>query len=140
FFTEDYEILLEKAFERRMVEITDLILDRTQRRMDLIKDFENLYKLLSDLVERSRDIGFSPEQEHRLNDLYEMRKNTLKREKLSEIEAILESILDAQELKKYWESTKWYLQGNRRFFGTEYELLIAQKFDAENIRVSAQKA
>jgi len=140
FFTEDYEILLEKAFERRMTEITDLILDRTQHQMDLIKDFEDLYNLLSDLVERSRDIGFSPEQEHRLNDLYGMRKNTLKRGKLLEIEGILQSIPDAQELKSYWESIKWYLQGNRRFFGTEYELLIAQKFDAANVRVSAHKA
>ena len=135
FFTEDYEILLEKAFERRMMEITDMMLDRTQRQMDLVKDFEDLYNLLSDLVERSRDIGFSREQEHRLNDLYEMRKNALKREKLSEIESILESIPDAQELKNYWESIKWYLQGNRRFFGTEYELLIAEKFDATNTRI-----
>jgi hypothetical protein len=140
FFTEDYEILLEKAFERRMMEITDMILDRTQRQMDLVKDFEDLYKLMSDLVERSRNIGFSPEQEHRLNDFYEMRKNILKREKLSEIEAILESIPDERELKKYWESIKWYLQGNRRFFGTEYELLIAQKFDATNAGICAHQA
>ena len=136
FFTEDYEILLEKAFEGRMMEITDLILDRTQRQMDLVKDFEDLYNLFSDLVERSRDIGFSPEQEHRLNDLYEMRKNTLKREKLSDMEATLGTMTDVTELKKYWESIKWYLQGNRRFFGTEYELLIAQKFDAANARVA----
>ena len=95
---------------------------------------------ISDLVEKSRSIGFSPEQEHRLNDLYEMRKNILKREKLREIEAVLESIPDVQELRKYWESIKWYLQGNRRFFGTEYELLIAQKFDATNVRVSSHKA
>ena len=140
FFTEDYELLLEKAFEKRMVEITDIILDRTQRQMDLVKDFEDLYKLMSDLAERSRNIGFSPEQEHRLNDLYEMRKNILKREKLSEIEAVLESIPDGQELRKYWESIKWYLQGNRRFFGTEYELLIAQKFDAANAGISAHQA
>ena len=136
FFTEDYEILLEEAFEKRMREITDLILDRTQRQMDLVKDFEDLYNLLRDLSERSKDIGFSPEQEHRLNDLYEMRKNTLKREKLSEIEDILNSIRDVQELNHYWESIKWYLQGNRRFFGTEYELLIAQKFDAKNASIS----
>jgi hypothetical protein len=140
FFTEDYEILLEKAFERRMMEITDIILDRTQRQMDLVKEFEDLYKLMNDLVERSRNIGFSPEQEHRLNDLYEMRKNILKREKLREIEAGLESIPDGQELRKYWKSIKWYLQGNRRFFGTEYELLIAQEFDAANARISAHQA
>jgi hypothetical protein len=69
-----------------------------------------------------------------------MRKNILKREKLSEIEAVLESIPDGQELRKYWESIKWYLQGNRRFFGTEYELLIAQKFDAANAGISAHQA
>ena len=138
FFTEDYEILLEKAFEKRMTEITDTMLDRTQSQMDLVKDFEDLYNLLSDLLERSRDIGFSREQEYRLNDLYEMRKNALKREKLSEIEAILENILDAQELKNYWESIKWYLQGNRRFFGTEYELLIAEKFDAAFSRLNKE--
>ncbi len=136
FFTEDYEILLEKAFERRMTEITDRILDRTQRQMDLVKDFQDLHNLFHDLVERSRDIGFSPEQEHRLNDLYEMRKNTLKREKLLEIEGILDSISNGEELREYWESIKWYLQGNRRFFGTEYELLIARKFDAVNAQLS----
>jgi len=139
FFTEDYEILLEKAFEKRMTKITDMMLDRTQRQMELVKDFENLYHLLGDLLGRSRDIGFSREQEHRLNDLYEMRKNALKQEKLSEIESILENIPDARELRSYWESIKWYLQGNRRFFGTEYALLIAEKFDTTNIRVSAQK-
>jgi len=139
FFTEDYEILLEKAFEERMKDITDLILDRTQRQMDLVKDFEDLYNLFHDLTERSRDIGFSPDQEHRLNDLYEMRKNALKREKLSEIEDILNSIRDVQELRNYWESIKWYLQGNRRFFGTEYEFLIAQKFDTKSAGISHPK-
>ena len=136
FFTEDYEILLEKAFEKRMMEITDLILDRTQRRMDSVKDVGNLYNLFNDLLEKSRDIGFSPEQEHRLNDLYEMRKNTLKREKLSEIEGILDKITTVQELREYWDNTKGFLQANRRFFGTEYEFEVAQKFDGTNERIS----
>ena len=140
FFTEDYEILLEKAFENRMMEITNMIIDRTQRQMDRVKDFEDLYKLMKNLVAKSRDIGFSPEQEHRLNDLYEMRKNTLKREKLSEIETVLGSISDERELRKYWENTKWYLQENRKFFGTEYELLIAQKFDAVNAAISVHQS
>jgi hypothetical protein len=122
-----------------MTEITDLILDRTQRQMDRVKDFEELHKMFGDLVERSRDIGFSPEQEHRLNDLHEMRKNALKREKLLEIEGILNKISTSQELKKYWERIKWYLQGNRTFFGTEYELLIARKFDAANMQLGHQK-
>jgi hypothetical protein len=38
-------------------------------------------------------------------------------------------INDSQELQDYWDSVKWYLQTNRRFFGKEFENLIARKFD-----------
>ena len=129
FHTEDYELRLEKAFEKRLTEITDMILDQTKKRMDLIKDFEELENLMNDLLERSWDIGFTDEQKHRLNDLYELRKDSLKREKLSEIEKILKAIGDTQELQAYWDSVKWYLQSNRQFFGKEFENLIARKFD-----------
>jgi hypothetical protein len=54
----------------------------------------------------------------------------MKREKLSEIESILKTIHDIHELNDYWDSVKWYLLGNRRFFGKEFEYLIAKKFDA----------
>jgi hypothetical protein len=129
FHTEDYELELEKAFERRLVEITDMMLHQAKRQMDLIKDFEELDNLMNDLLERSWDIGFSVEQKHRLNDLYELRKDNLKREKLSEIEGMLKTIHDTQELQAYWDSLKWYLQSNRRFFGKEFENLVAGKFD-----------
>jgi hypothetical protein len=140
FYTDDYELLLEKAFEKRMTEITDMILDRTERQMGLVKDFEDLHNLANDLLDRSWDIGFSREQKHRLNDFYEMRKDALKREKLSEIKGILDNIHDPQELKDYWQSIKWYLQGNRRFFGKEFENLIARKFDAVSAKIAPSKA
>ena len=136
FYTDDYELSLEEAFERRMTEITDKILIQTERQMKLVKDFEELHNLVADLLERSWDIGFSHEQKHRLNDLYEMRKDELKREKLSELEGILGTIDDADELRDYWESVKWYLQGSRRFFGKEFENLIAAKFDTVKARIA----
>ena len=138
FYTDDYELLLEKAFEKRMTEITDMILERAERQMGLVKDFEDLHNLVNDLLDRSWDIGFSREQKHRLNDFYEVKKDTLKRERLSEIEGILDSIHDPQELKDYWQSIKWYLQGNRRFLGKEFENLIAKKFDAANAKIAAK--
>ncbi|MFH1630492.1 MAG: hypothetical protein ABIE47_17455, partial [Pseudomonadota bacterium] len=138
FYTDDYEILLEKAFEKRMTEITDMILNRTERQMGLAKDFEGLHNLVNDLLDRSWDIGFSREQRHRLNDLYEMRKDALKREKLSEIEIFLEGIHDSQELEDYWRSIKWYLQRNRRFFGKEFEYFIAEMFDTVSARIAAE--
>jgi hypothetical protein len=137
FNTDDYERRLEEAFEKRMTEITDMILNRVENQMGLVKDFEDLHNLVRDLLDRSWDIGFSPEQKHRLNDLYEMRKDALKREKLTEIEGFLDSIHDMDELNDYWRGIKWYLQKNRRYFGKEFEYLIAAKFDAASASVAA---
>jgi len=137
FYTDDYERRLEEAFERRMTEISDMILNRTEKQMGLVRDFEDLHNLVNDLLDRSWDIGLTPEQKHRLNDLYEMRKEALKREKLTEIEGFLENIHDMDELKDYWRSIKWYLQKNRRYFGKEFEYFIAEKFDAVNAALTA---
>jgi hypothetical protein len=135
FFTEDYELDLEKAYEGRLTEITDALLDQTKKQMDLIDDFQALNNVVNDLLERSWDIGFTEEQKHRLNDLYELRKDSLKREKMSEIESMIEAINDSNELRDYWESIKWYLQNNRPFFGKEFEHLIARKFDTAIVKL-----
>ena len=137
FYTDDYERRLEEAFEKRMAEITDMILSRTDKQMGLIKDFEGLHDLVNDLLDRAWDIGFSSEQKHRLNDLYEIRKDALKREKLNEIEGFLGNVSDMDELEDYWRSIKWYLQRNRRYFGKEFEHLIAEKFDAVSAAIIA---
>ena len=129
FNTDDYERGLEEAFEKRMTEITDMILNRAENQMGLVKDFEDLHHLVKDLLDRSWDLGFSPEQKHRLNDLYEMRKDALKREKLREVEGLLRNIHEMDELMDCWRGIKWYLQKNRRYFGKEFEYLIAAKFD-----------
>jgi hypothetical protein len=135
FYTEDYERQLEKAFEKRLAEISDMILDQAKKQMDLVRDFKELNNIVNDLLEQSLDIGLSDEQKHRLNDLYELRKDSLKRHKLSEIDGILGTINDSQALQDYWDSVKWYLQANRRFFGKEFEILIARKFDELSGRI-----
>lgn len=130
FFTEDYEIELEKAFEKRLLEITEMILDQTRTQMDLTQDFQSLHHLFNDLIERGWEIGFSEEQQHRLVDLYELRKDRLKREKVLEIDGTLGTIRDLDELRVYWSTIKWYLQANRPFFGKDFENMVARKFDA----------
>jgi len=137
FYTEDYGLQLESMYEKRLTEITDKLLNQTKKQMDLIKDFKELHNLVDDLLDQSLDIGLSDDQKHRLNDLYELRKDGLKREKLSEIDSILETIHDIDELKDYWESIKWYLQSNRQFFGKEFESLISKKFDAVRSRTNS---
>lgn len=140
YYTEDYALQLKEAFNRRIKEITKLALDRVAKQMDLVKDFEDLHTLVKDLLERGWEQVFSREQKHLLEYLYEMRKDKLKAEKLQEIETTLASIHDRQELMDYWDGMKWYLQRNRRFFGKEFENLIALKFDQADAELRHSKA
>ncbi len=129
FDTDDYQEQLDQAYQRRLTEITGMILNQTKNQMNLTGDFKELHNLVSDLLGRSKDIGFSDDQRHRLNDLYELSNDRLKREKLSEIDRALAMIHDDRELLDYWDSIKLYLQNNRRFFGKEFENIVARKFD-----------
>ncbi len=129
FYTDDYELELEKAFEKRLREITDLMLDQAKKQMELLKDFSEIHYLFTDLMNRSLEIGFTDDQKHKLTDIYEFRKDQLKREKLNEINGLLETIHDVHELKDYWDSVKWYLFHNRPFLGEEFENLLAKNFD-----------
>jgi hypothetical protein len=136
FYTDDYQIQLETAYHKRLTEITDMLLNQTKRQMNLVKNFKELHNLVKDLFEQYDELGFSEEQKHRLNDLYELRMDNLKRKKLSEIELFLENINEIHELKAYWDSIKWYLKSNRIFFGKEFENHIATKFDDVRDKIS----
>jgi hypothetical protein len=135
FYTDDYERELESAFDERFRQITDLMLEQTKNQMELLQDLRDIHKLVVDLTDRAFDIGFSDDQRHRLNDIYEVRKDSLKREKLTEITGLLETISDPHELKDYWESVKWYLRDNRPSLGKEFENLIAVKFDETMVKL-----
>ncbi len=138
FFTEDYERSLEAAYDRRIQVITKEILQRAKEHMELITNFQELDQLLQDLLERSFEIGLTEEQKHRLMDIYELRKEQLKKDKLFEINGFLGQIHDIEELKDYWETIKWYLQENRQFLGREFEHLVARRFDAAMKRLKEE--
>jgi hypothetical protein len=129
YYTEDYAQELEKGFERRMREITDLMVDEAKFQMNMRKNFREIHSVYQDLTERSLEIGFDEGQKHRVNDLYEMRKDQLRREKAEETNKVLGGIQDIQELGDYWDSVKEFLLDNRPFLGKEFENHIARKFD-----------
>ncbi|HOP46052.1 MAG TPA: hypothetical protein PK874_00190 [Desulfobacteraceae bacterium] len=137
FYTGDYELQLETAYRIRMTEIAELMLNHTKEQMDKINSFVELHNLFVDLIRRSDEIGLSEDQKHRLNDLYELRKDGLKRNMLTEVNKALETVNDIKGLKLYWDKKKWDLQCNRRFFGKEFENLIAERFDETNKKLTA---
>lgn len=139
YYTDDYEALLENAYEKRFSEIIDMMLEQVKKRMMVVDDFREIHAIYTDLVNRSLEIGFREDQMHRLNDLYELRNDSLRKAKLEEINSIIDKIGDPIELKEYWDSTKWYLYNNRQFLGKEFESLIAQNFDMAAIKFTSRK-
>jgi hypothetical protein len=129
FYTDDYEHRLEDAFYRRLEKISDLMLVQIKKQMQLLSDFREIHNLFTDLMDRSLEIGFTSDQIHRLNDIYEVRKDQLKREKLNEINGVLMEIRDINELKDYWAGIKYYLLNNRSYLGKGFEQIIAKNFD-----------
>ncbi|MBN2419658.1 MAG: hypothetical protein JXL81_09760, partial [Deltaproteobacteria bacterium] len=140
YYTDDYEDLLENAYEKRFTEIIDIILEQTKKQMMRVNDFREVYAIYTDLVNRSLEIGLREDHLHRLSDLYELRNDSLKRSKLEEINSLLEKINDPIELRECWNSTKWYLYNNRQFIGKEFETLIARNFDLAASKLSSHQA
>ncbi len=135
FYTDDYEFILEKSYEKRHMEITGQMLDRVRSQMEKAKDFKKIHALFSNLENRSLEIGLSEDQKHRLNDLYDLNKDNLKREKLEEINSHIEKINTTEDLEEYWNKTKVFLLNNRRFLGKEYEKMVARNFDKAAKRI-----
>ena len=129
FYTEDYEFDLEKAFEKRKLQLTDFIVDQVKKQMAQQKDYRNLQEIFQDVMDRALEIGFTEDQKHRLMDLLELRKDQVRREKLGEITRGLTKIQDVQELRDYWDEVKGYLIRNRPYLGGEFGNLIAKRFD-----------
>ena len=102
---------------------------QAEKQMQLLNDFREIHKLFSDLMDRALEIGFTDDQKHRLNDIYEVRKDRLKREKLNEINGVLLDIRDINELNDYWAGIKYYLLNNRSYLGKGFEKIIARNFD-----------
>jgi hypothetical protein len=135
YYTDDYELILENAFEKRHREITYMMLDQAKRQMEQSKDFKNIHTLFTDLLNRSLEIGFNEDQKYRLNDLYDLRKDHLKREKLEEINDNIEKINNPDDLENYWNNIKLFLLDNSRFLGKEFEKMVARNFDKAAKRI-----
>jgi hypothetical protein len=129
FNTDDYELQLEGVFEERRHQIAEDILSRTKKKMALIEDFEDLYNITQETELRSLELGFTQDQRHRLKDFYELRKDHLRRDKLTEIQDTIRNIKDRRALRDYWNRTKKYLLRNRAYLGKEFETLVAKRFD-----------
>ncbi len=135
FHTDDYEQELERAYEDRLGEMTGRILAEAGQRMNLAATFRELERLNTEFIERGWEVGFSADQLHRLNDLYELRKDRLRRGKALEIEQRLAALEHPPELDAYWAQMRAYLKENRKFLGKEFEWSVARRFDEAGQRL-----
>ncbi len=138
FYSDDYKIMLKEAFEKRAKELFEEIVTKAKEKMDQAKDFHQLYLALKDIIKRSESEQIPEEIKNRIIDVYELRRDTLKREKISEIDQRLAELKSLSELNSYWNDIKLYLKQNRQYIGREFELLIAKKFDLKERELLAE--
>jgi hypothetical protein len=138
FYSDDYKIMLKEAFEKRAKELFEEIVTKAKEKMDQAKDFHQLYLALKDIIKRSESEQIPEEIKNRIIDVYELRRDTLKREKISEIDQRLAELKSLSELNSYWNNVKLYLKWNRQYIGREFELLIAKKFDLKERELLAE--
>ena len=138
FYSDDYKITLKEAFEKRAKELFEEIVTKAKEKMDQAKDFHQLYLALKDIIKRSESEQIPEEIKNRIIDVYELRRDTLKREKISEIDQRLAELKSLSELNSYWNNVKLYLKQNRQYIGREFELLIAKKFDLKERELLAE--
>ena len=140
FFTDDYERELETAFEKRLEEIVDQMLDQIKRQIEPIEG------VLGDTKHHQRPD--EPLPGHRFHgrakapperSLRAEKGRAQAREDSEEIEGFLKTIRGVHELRDYWDSIKWYLSGNRDYLGKDFEILVARRFDEAMRRVQGSK-
>ncbi len=129
FYSDDYKDLLNQAYEAKLKDLFENIIMEAKIQMDKAKDFQELYALTNEIMKRTDLAEVSQDIKNRLMDLYELRKDSLKREKIIQIDSKLKDIKNINELNKYWNSIKLYLKMNREYTGRDFELLVAKKFD-----------
>ncbi len=141
FYLDDYMIMIKNAFEERAKELFEEIVIKAKEKMDQAKDFHQLYIIFEDIIKKSELDKVPEEIKNRIIDVYELRRDALKREKIEEIDQKLTYIKNISELNSYWDNIKLYLRKNRQYIGRDFELLIAKKFDlkerellTENVR------
>ena len=130
FYTDDYEVALERAYEKRLAEIIDTMIDKCRKQVDSVSDFRELHSIYASLLNKSWEFGFSEDQIHRLNDIYLLRRDALRRHKILEVERALADITKIDELNDYWEKIVLYLKKTSPYCGKEFDVMIAKRFDA----------
>ena len=138
FYSEDYQIIIKKAFEKRSKELFEEVVKKAKEKMDQAKDFHQLYLFFNDIIKENEAEQIPEEIKNRIIDVYELKRDALKREKIEEIDQRLTEIKDIAELNSYWDKIKLYLKLNRQYIGREFELLIAKKFDLKEKELLAE--
>ncbi len=129
FYSDDYKDIIKDAFEKRSKELFEEIVIKAKEEMDKATDFHQLHLIFSNILKKAKSTQIPSEIKSRIADVYELKRDALKRAKIEEIDSVLSRIKNIVEFNKYWEKVKMYLRLNRRYIGREFELLVAKKFD-----------
>ena len=129
--TLDYQQRLEEVFHQRMDELGKQMLERIRREMQEIFSITRLLERFEEAWEEGQELPLAPNRQQSLRDLLEMNLERLRTGFLKEIIAKLEKTDSLPVLEQYWSQVRHILTLNRDYFGKDFDLIAAERFDAK---------
>jgi hypothetical protein len=135
--TLDYQQRLDEAFEDRLDELGQEMLERVRGEMTRAGSITKLLELFEDAWEEGLGLPLSQDRQGSLRDLLEMNLERLRGSFLKEVRLRLKEVESLPHLDRYWNEVKQVLQKNRTYFGKDFDLIVAERFDQKAWELSA---
>ena len=135
--TLDYQERLDEVFIERLDELGQKMLDRVRDRMAELDAISPLLELFDKAWEEGLELPLAPNRQQSLRDLLEMNLERLRAGFLQKLVAQLEDIDSLPRLEQFWNRTRELLKLNREYFGKDFDLIVAERFDVKARRLSA---
>ena len=129
--TLDYQQRLEEVFQARMDELGRQMLDRVREDMAGINAISRLLELYDEAWEEGLELPLAPNRQQSLRDLLEMNLERVRADFLQEMVARLEQTDSLPLLEQFWNQIRDILRLNRDYFGKDFDLIVAERFDAK---------
>ncbi|MGD8564544.1 MAG: hypothetical protein PVG03_18530, partial [Desulfarculaceae bacterium] len=136
--TLDYQQRLESAFQRRLDELAEEMLERVGTLMSQEKDLSGLIKHFDQAWEEGLELPLGRDRQQSLRDLLELNVERLRAELLQEVTKNLAATDSFADLDKLWQKVKDGLKQNRSILGKSFEILVAERFDERTRQLRAE--
>ncbi len=136
--SREYQRRLGQAFEERLGQLGEGMLQATRDRLSAAPDQPGLLALYEQAWEEGLALPLSPDRQEALRDLLDLNLERLRAAYLAALDADLATVGDFATLADRWEKVKAELLALRPLGDKGFELTVAERFDRQTRALKTQ--